>query len=149
MLEDRLLELPQLRARLEAELVGEQLPAAAVGVERVGLPSRPVEGEHQLRAPPLSERVFSDERLELGHELCVPAELELGVDPLLERRGTLLLQLRALRRGRPSRRGRRAAGRARARAPPAAFGGASGVAPCASLDQQLEPLEIERAGLDA
>ena len=39
VLEDCLLELPQLRAGLQAKLVGEELPAAAIRVERVGLTS--------------------------------------------------------------------------------------------------------------
>ena len=55
-------------------------------MKRVGLPSSPIEREHQLTAHSLAERVIDDVALELGHDLCVPAELELSVDLLLDDR---------------------------------------------------------------
>ena len=45
--QDRLLEVPQLGARLEPELVEERLARLPVGLERVRLPSRAVEREHE------------------------------------------------------------------------------------------------------
>ena len=74
------------------KLVDERLPRRAVGLERLGLPPGAVEREHQLAAQALAQRVLGDERLELGHERRVPAERELGLDPLLERREPQLLE---------------------------------------------------------
>ena len=67
-----------------------------VGGERVRLPARPVEREHELAARPLAERLRLHERLELGDELGVAAEREIGVDSLLEHDGAQLLESRDL-----------------------------------------------------
>ena len=56
--EDRLLELTQGRARLDAELFDEQAPGLAIDLERFGLPSRAVERLHERPAKPLAERVL-------------------------------------------------------------------------------------------
>jgi hypothetical protein len=50
------------------------------------LTPRTVEGEDQLAAQPLAERMVCDQRLELADDLHIPAELEISVDPLLQRR---------------------------------------------------------------
>ena len=55
-----------------------------VGRERVRLASRAVERQHQLRARPLPERVGPHERLDLGHELRVDVDVEVGRDALLQ-----------------------------------------------------------------
>jgi len=55
-----------------------------------------VQGQHQLTAETLSERVPADERLELGDELVVPAECEVGVDAILQARELLLCEPSAL-----------------------------------------------------
>ncbi len=90
--EDRGLELAELRAGVDAELLDEGLARGAVGGERVGLPAGAVEREHELRARPLAEWLRGDERLELGDELRVAPEREVGLDPLLERDGAQLLE---------------------------------------------------------
>ena len=97
VLEDRLLELAELAARLQPELIGEQVPAAAVDVERVRLPSRAVEREHQLRPPAFPERIVANKRLEFGDQLRVPAERKFGLDSLLDGRRVTLLEVCALR----------------------------------------------------
>ena len=66
--QDRLLELAQRGARLEAELVHERPARVLVGGERVGLAARAVEREHELTAQSLAERMLADERLELADE---------------------------------------------------------------------------------
>ena len=53
-------------------------------LERVGLSPRAVESQHQLCASPLAQRLRPDKRLELGHELGVAAEGEVGFDPILQ-----------------------------------------------------------------
>ena len=90
--EDRGLELAQLRAGVDAELLDEGLARGAVGGESIGLPAGTVEREHELRARPFAQWLRGDERLELGDELCVAAEREIGLDPLLQRDRAQLLE---------------------------------------------------------
>ena len=89
--QDLLLELPERRARLEPELV-ERRPRVAVGLERLRLPARAVEREHELAPEPLAVRMLGDQRLELADQARVAAEREVGLDPLLERRQPELLE---------------------------------------------------------
>jgi len=77
---------------LDAHLLDEQPPRVAERRERLGLTPAAVEGEHPLAAQVLAQRVAGDERLELGHEVGVTAEREIGVDAPLERHGALLLE---------------------------------------------------------
>ena len=96
--EDRLLELLEAGARLDSELVEEGGARRPVRVERLGLATRAVEREHQLRAERLAQRVLGDERLQLRHELGRAAGREVGLDPLLDRRDVLLLEPGGLER---------------------------------------------------
>ena len=73
----------------------------AVCGKRVGRATALVEGEHQLRAEQLPVRVHCDERLELPYDVAVAAGGEIGIQPLLERTQTQLVERRRLRlRGR-------------------------------------------------
>ena len=83
MVQNRTLELLQGQARLETELVGECTPPVAIDIERFGLTANLVEGEHELAAQPLAQRVRANERLELGNHGASAAQREIGVDPLL------------------------------------------------------------------
>ena len=94
--QDRGLELAELGAGVDAELLDERLARGAVGGERVGLAARAVEREHELRARALAQRLGGDQRLELGDELGVAPEREIRLDPLLERDGAQLLEPRDL-----------------------------------------------------
>ena len=67
--EDRALQFPQLRPRLETELTVQELPPLAVRLQCLRLAAGAVEREHQEPAQPLAVRVLADKRLELGHEL--------------------------------------------------------------------------------
>ena len=86
LLEDRALELAQRLAGLDPQLLDQRAACALVHGERVGLAARAVEREHQLPAQPLAQRVLRDQPLELGDELRMTAEREVGVDPVFERR---------------------------------------------------------------
>ena len=77
--QDPALELLELRAGVDAELFDEQLTGRPASGERVGLPPRAVERERVLRARVLAVRLGRDQPLQLGHELVVAAERELGV----------------------------------------------------------------------
>ena len=77
-------QLLQIRARLEPEVVVESAPRLFVGLESLRMPTRAVEGEHELRDEALPIRVLSDERLNLADGLLVATERELRVDAQLE-----------------------------------------------------------------
>ncbi len=96
LLEDRPLEPAQLLTGLEPELLVEQPAAGLIDGERVRLAPAPVEGDHQLAAEALPQRMPADEPLQLRDELGVPAELEIGVDALLECGNALLFEAGAL-----------------------------------------------------
>src|SRR5262245_27302897 len=90
--QDRLLKLPQRGTRLDAELVEERTARVAVDLERIGLTSAPIQGSHQLRAQPFTERMLIDELAELADKCVVTAEREIRVDAILERCEPQLLE---------------------------------------------------------
>ena len=47
----------QRLAGVDAELAGEQVTGPAVGGQRVGLPTAPVQRQHQLAVQPLPQRM--------------------------------------------------------------------------------------------
>ena len=95
--EDRALELPEPFARLYAELFDERGTGVLVGLKRLGLTVRAIQGEHQLGAQPLPVRMLSDQRLQVLDHLGMAAERELGVDQLLERGDPEVIQACHLR----------------------------------------------------
>ncbi len=95
--QDRPLELAQLRTRVEAELLVEQLLALAIHVQCLGLATRPVQRAHEERARPFLKRVRPHERLQLGDELGTTAEIELRLDATFDRVLTQLAEARRLR----------------------------------------------------
>ena len=84
LVEHLLLQPPQLLARLEPQLVGQEAARVAVDRQRVGLAARAVEREHELRAQALAQRVRRHELLQLGDQLGVAAVGQVGLDPPLE-----------------------------------------------------------------
>jgi hypothetical protein len=68
--------------------------SAGVGIslERLRLPARTVQGEHQLLSQALAERIPPDELPQLADELAVTAGGEIGVDASLERLEARLLE---------------------------------------------------------
>ena len=94
--QDCSLELAQRRARVDPELLDENAPALLKGLERLRLPSGTVEGEHQLPAKALAERMLSDEPLQLADDVGMQAERELRLDSFLERGHAQLFQPRNL-----------------------------------------------------
>ena len=53
--------------------------------ERVRLAPGPVQRQHELAAQPLAQRMAGHERVQLGDQRAVAAELKLGVDAVLDR----------------------------------------------------------------
>ena len=86
----------QRLARLDAQVVDERLPRLGVGLQGLGLPIGPVEGEHLLRAEPFPQRVLAYEQVELAESLFVTAERELAVDPVHQRCQPQFVELRHL-----------------------------------------------------
>lgn len=154
MIEDPPLESPQALARLEAELRREGAASLLVGLQRLGLPPRAVEGEHQLAPGPLAQRLLGDQLLQLDDELVVASELELGLDPLLPGGESELVESRDLRL-----REVRVAELQERRATPEgerlsqllgrALGLAARAGPPRLLERVAEDVAVERAALDA
>ena len=94
--EDRGVHAAQERTRLQAQLLDEELAALAVRLERLRLAAGAVEGEHELGAQPLAERMRADERLELADYLRVSSDRKLRLGTLLDEREVELLEPRDL-----------------------------------------------------
>jgi hypothetical protein len=92
-------QLLQRRTRVDSELLRERRARLVIGLERLGLTARAVEGEHQLATKPLAERKLPDERLDLGCQLSALAERKVGFDPLLDGVQPKLFQPADLRLG--------------------------------------------------
>jgi hypothetical protein len=82
--QDRGVQCAQVVARVAAQLVGEPGAQRLVGVQCVGAAVGPVQGGHVLAGEPLPQRVRRDGRRQLGDQLGVPAQLQLGVEAGLE-----------------------------------------------------------------
>jgi len=91
-------------ARLQPEFFVQQFPGLPVRLERVRLPARAVEREHQLAAQPLLHRVREHQRLQLADELGAFPPGQVGLDPVGDHRSPHLVQppdlcLRELQQG--------------------------------------------------
>ena len=92
-----LFELPQLGARFDAQLLHEPAPSLAVRLQRLGLAAGPVQRDHEAPPQTLPQRVVTDHRTKLSHQLTVPPQSEIGVETILERGQAQLLQPADLR----------------------------------------------------
>ena len=86
------MQLLQLAAGLETQLVTQERASLLVHGEPFRLASRPVERHHQLRAEMLPKRMLGSESFELGNECQLTAEREVRVDSLLDRPKPKLLE---------------------------------------------------------
>ena len=86
------MQLPQLGAGIDAELIGDQLAGLRVGLQGLRLPARGVQGLHEQGPQLLPERVIGEQPAQLGHHLGVPAAAEVGLDAQLQRLDPGLLQ---------------------------------------------------------
>ena len=92
LLENASLQLAQLAARLEPELVDQPRARRRVEVERLLLPAAAVERQHRLRLQPLAQRMLADEPLQLGQELRVPPQCQARFEALLDGEHAQLFQ---------------------------------------------------------
>ena len=94
LVEDGGLEPTERRARLDTQLVCEHTPGLAIGLERVRLPARAVERDHELASQPLVERMLRDERLELADQLEMTSQGKLGLHACRDTGDTEILEPR-------------------------------------------------------
>ena len=80
------MQLLEVGAGVDPELVDKQPTTFLVGGERVGLATRAIERKQQLAAQPLPQRVLTGQSLELRYERSVAAAREVSLDPLLDAR---------------------------------------------------------------
>jgi hypothetical protein len=90
--QDRTLELPESRTRLDPQFLAQGHSAFAVDLEGFCLPTSSVERRHELAAGPLAKWMDVDELAELADERIVAPEREVGVNPILHRRKPKLLE---------------------------------------------------------
>ncbi len=127
------MQLAELAARLDAELLDEPAAGRLVDLQRVGLAAGAVEGEHELAAQALLQRMLGGEGFQLADQLGVLAEREVGLDALCQAVEARLLQAGDLRLGEGlvAEVGQRRA-RATSRAPRAVARAAAAASPAAS-----------------
>ena len=77
MAKDRRLEFAQRRGWFQAQFLAEGGPELAVDLQGLGLPAAAVQGEHELAAQPLAQRVPGHHPAEFGGERAGDAERQL------------------------------------------------------------------------
>ncbi len=95
--QDRVVQAPQLRRLLDADLLDQRLPGVAIGLKRVDLTPAPVEREHLPRVQPLTLRVLGQQRVDLADDLVMPARGQIRVDRQLRGGQAQLLEPTDLR----------------------------------------------------
>ena len=90
--QDPLLQEPELGARIDAKLIGHDAPHVLVGGEGVGLPAAAVQAQHQLRVELLLQGMSRDQLAQFCHDLTVPSQMQIGVDPRDQRLQPLVVQ---------------------------------------------------------
>ena len=92
LLEDRLVQLAKRTTGLDSELLHQAGASGLIRLERVSLAARAVQGQHELAAQSLAQRVLAGEALQLADELVMVAQHQIELDPLLERRQPRLFE---------------------------------------------------------
>jgi hypothetical protein len=82
--EDCLVEFVEFGARLDTELLDEDVAGVAVGLECIGLAAAAVEREHQVSTQPLAPRVPLGQLLELSDQFGVAPGGKVGLDAHLD-----------------------------------------------------------------
>lgn len=150
LLQDRPMKATQLSARIDTQVLPEDLPHPAERVQGPGLPPVAVQRDHQLAPPPLTQRAASDEGLETAHHLVMAAKRELGIEQILQRRLAQFVQPQRLRgRERPAGELSQRRTSPQAQRPPQQPGGPGGIAASHLLagltDQALRQYRVDHA----
>ena len=151
--QDRFFEAPQLRRGLESELLVQPSPVLRVDLQRVGLASAAIQGQHEQLDEPLARRMLGGQLFELGDDERVLARRQARVDALfsggeaqLLEPGDLSLRERVERdigQRRPSPQPQRIVEQA-----PGGRSVAGQACRPRGLDQRLETPRVDRVGLD-
>jgi len=70
---------------VDTQLLDQHRPGPLIGQQGIGLPARAVQGHQQLRPQPLPQRLVPDQPLQLGDQLPMATQPQLGLDPILQR----------------------------------------------------------------
>ena len=84
MAENGALELSELLAGLDPELLDQRLASGSVGLQRLGLAPGTVERQHAQSPQPLAQRMLRDQGVELGRDLVLAAAVQVGLDAVLD-----------------------------------------------------------------
>ena len=84
LVEDAVLQIGQAGRRVDPQLVAQHGSQLMEGRERLGVPSLPVQRQHQLAARALAERMARHQGSQLPGDVAMAAERELGVDPVFD-----------------------------------------------------------------
>ena len=84
LIEDPVLEILQLRRRIDPETLGQRDPRAPERPQRLGLAARSVQRQHVHGAQALAPRMLDGQRLQLGDDLAMTAGVQIGLDARLE-----------------------------------------------------------------
>ena len=94
VLQDRLLQGPQVEPGLDSKVACQPLPAVAVAGECIGLSTFAIERKHQLPEHALVVRLGRDGTFKAGNQLVVATESEGDVDALGPRDAPLVIESR-------------------------------------------------------
>ena len=92
VIEDRRLQISELAAGIDAELVEQGAARLLDGAQCVRLPARAVEGERELGAEGFPQGIEPDELGQLARERAVAAECEIGRDAVFDGSDALFLE---------------------------------------------------------
>ena len=90
--QDRGLQVLQVPAGVDAQLVGEHVPGPPVDLQRLGLPAGPVQAQHQLPPQPLVQRIPGGQVLQFADQFRVASHRQVGPDAGGERAQPQFLQ---------------------------------------------------------
>ena len=90
--QDVALQLGQPSARVDPELLTQHAACLLERLQRLGLPARAVQRQHQQPVQALPERIAANQLLELGGGRGMPAKRQLGGQAVLQRGQAKLLQ---------------------------------------------------------
>ena len=155
MLEHRALEPLEFGPRIDPQLLDQLASGRIELAQRLRLPARTVQGHHELRSQPLTQRVLGDELAQCRDDQLVPAEHQPGVDLVFERRGAQLVEAVDLGHGEllvgdvlkgftsPQRQRRAQLGERRGRVVVPVFEPFGG-----RVHQPVEPVHVDPVGID-
>ena len=84
LVEDLLLQVLQLRRRVDANLVGQVFPGTRIGSQRLGLTITAIQRQYLLGPKPLAERVLECQRLQLPQQLAMTPQRKVSIDAAFE-----------------------------------------------------------------